>query len=175
MNSVLIRCPGLYLVGFMGCGKTTVGVKLADELGWGFADLDDDIEAGAGQSIPAIFDARGEAEFRRLEHEALASRVRTIRRGQPMVLSLGGGAFAQENNFELLHGNGVSLWLDAPLELIRQRIAGQEHRPLARDPEKFAQLYQARQSAYARADYRIEIGGDDPAEAVGAILGLPLF
>lgn len=175
MNSVLIRCPGLYLVGFMGSGKTTVGVKLADELGWGFADLDDDIEAAAGEAIPAIFDGRGETEFRRLEHEALALRVKQIRRGQPTVLSLGGGAFAQQNNFDLVHGNGVSLWLDAPFELIRRRIAGQEHRPLARDPGKFAELYSARQGAYARADYRIEISGDDPGEAVQAILRLPLF
>ncbi|MFN7923272.1 MAG: shikimate kinase [Bryobacteraceae bacterium] len=175
MNSVLIRYPGLYLVGFMGCGKTTVGLKLADELGWSFADLDDDIEATAGEPIPSIFDTRGEPEFRRLEHEALEARLRLIRRGQPAVLSLGGGAFAQQNNFELLHGHGVSIWLDAPFELIQRRIAGQEHRPLARDPEKFAALYHARQSAYARADYRIEIDGDDPAVAVRAILALPMF
>ena len=68
MHSKLVRTPGLYLIGFMGCGKTTVGSMLADELGWDFVDLDDDIEAETGTTITDIFQDRGESEFRRIEH-----------------------------------------------------------------------------------------------------------
>ena len=75
MNIRLKRTPGLYLVGFMGCGKTTIGRLAAARLGWSFADLDDDIEAAEGATISEIFAKRGEAEFRRIEAEALRARV----------------------------------------------------------------------------------------------------
>lgn len=175
MNARLIRTPGLYLVGFMGCGKTTIGSLLADELGWSFADLDDDIEAEAHATIISIFQAQGEAVFRQLEHAALAARVKRVQRGQPMVLSLGGGAFAQAQNVSLVEENGISIWLDCPLDRIRARIAGQEHRPLARDPENFEALYHARKSYYAKADYRVEVASDSAQEVVAAILALPVF
>jgi shikimate kinase len=175
MPSKLIRTPGLYLVGFMGCGKTTIGRLLADDMGWEFADLDDDIEAAARVTIVEIFEHCGEEVFRRMEHDALDRRVRAIQRGDATVLSLGGGAFAQPRNFELIEENGISIWLDCPLDRIRDRIAGQNHRPLARDPEKFEALYCSRRESYSRADFRIEITGDDPNEAVAKINELPLF
>ncbi len=175
MNAKLIRTPGLYLVGFMGSGKTTVGRLLADDLGWSFADLDDDIEAEAGCSIAGIFEAGGEPEFRRREHAALKSRVRNVQCGRPSVISLGGGAFAQDDNWELVSSNGISIWLDCPLDLLRRRVEGHSHRPLARDPARFVDLFHSRQPAYARADYRVEIASDDPSEAVQAILALPVF
>ncbi len=71
----LKQTPGIYLVGFMGCGKSTVGSALADELGWSFFDLDQEIEKAAGASVAEIFDQRGESEFRTLETEALKKRV----------------------------------------------------------------------------------------------------
>lgn len=89
----LKRTPGLYIVGFMASGKTTLGRMLADEIGWGFADLDDDIEQREKQSIVEIFDTRGEAEFRRIEHELMRKRVKAIECGKPMVLALGGRRF----------------------------------------------------------------------------------
>lgn len=173
MNSRLIRTPGLYLVGFMGSGKTTVGRLLADELGWNFIDLDDDIEAAAGCTINSLFEEFGEPEFRRREHDALARRVRGVQSGQPAVISLGGGAFAQQDNFALISGNGISIWLDCPLPMIRHRIEGEVHRPLARDSARFEALFHTRQAAYARADYRVEVTSDDPADAVKSILALP--
>ena len=175
MDTRLIRTPALYLVGFMGSGKTTVGGALSEELGWSFYDLDNEIEAAAGAKIVDIFVQQGEAGFRRQEHAALERRVRTAQHGQPMVVALGGGAFAQENNFELIRDNGVTLWLDAPFELVRARVAPQTHRPLARDPEKFAALYAERRAAYAQADYRIPVEGDDERAAVAAIMGLAIF
>lgn len=175
MNTRLIRTPCIYLVGFMGCGKSTVGTLLADELGWSFADLDEDIETAAGRRIPEIFEACGEAEFRRMEYEALRTRVKTVQTGRPLVLSLGGGAFVEERNCGVVSDNGVSVWLDAPLDLIRLRIAGQDHRPLARDAARFESLYHSRRPSYGKADYRIDVEGDDPRRVVEAILDLPLF
>ena len=85
----LVRTPGIYLVGFMGSGKSTVGRILADRMGWGFADLDAEIEAEQGTTISAIFEECGEGHFRKLETEAIRKRVHRVRAGQPMVIALG--------------------------------------------------------------------------------------
>jgi shikimate kinase len=171
----LKRTPGIYLVGFMAAGKTTIGRCLAEELGWTFVDIDDDIEAAEGSPISEIFGARGEGEFRRMEAEAIRKRVRDIERGRPMVLALGGGAFVERANYELLSENGVSVWLDCPLERIQTRVGESDNRPLARDPEMFRRLYFDRRPAYERSEYRIEISSDDPMDAVARILKLPIF
>jgi shikimate kinase len=175
MNPKLKRTPGIYLVGFMGSGKSTVGSLLADRLGWTFIDIDREIEAEQQIAITGIFSARGEAEFRRIEAAAILARVRAIERGCPAVVALGGGAFAQPGNRTLLENNGITIWLDCPFEIVQRRVAAETHRPLARDPEQFAQLYAGRREAYALADYRIPIDNDDPAGPVDAILALPLF
>jgi len=171
----LARTPGIYLVGFMGCGKTTVGRLLADRLGWNFVDLDAEIEAVQKMPIAEIFDQIGEKHFRKLETEAIRQHVHMIQSGRPTVIALGGGAFAQPGNFELLEHNGVSLWLDCPLSVMRQRVEADASRPLARDPQKFEELFQARRSSYARADFRIEVAGDLPESVIEAILRVPIF
>jgi len=171
----LKRTPGIYLVGFMGSGKSTVGRILADELGWQFLDLDEEIEREQGTTIASIFDHLGEAEFRRIESDALHRCVRTVQSGRPRVISLGGGAFLSKENLDLVSDNGVSVWLDCPLPLIERRVASFTHRPLARDPNRLRHLYEVRREGYARADYRIEIEDDNAAAAVARILALPLF
>lgn len=171
----LKRTPGIYLVGFMACGKTTVGRLLADSLGWRFADIDQDIELRARLPISEIFELQGEAEFRRLESEVIADRVRRIERGDPTVVALGGGAFARPENYRLVSSNGVSIWLDCPLEILVKRIAGDTQRPLARDLERFKALYEARLPAYRQADFRVPVTGEDPVEVVRQILSLPIF
>ncbi len=167
----LKRTPGIYIVGFMGCGKSTVGRLVARELGWEFCDLDEDIESSENCSITEIFESRGEAEFRKLETEALTRRVRLVEAGRPLVIALGGGAFV--HNYGMLENNGVTIWLDTPFPVIRRRVEASSHRPLARDPKRFEQLYHARREFYARADYTI-CDADSPA-AAAAILRLPLF
>jgi shikimate kinase len=169
----LKRTPGIYLIGFMGCGKTTIGRLLSDELGWKFIDLDNDIETQEKTSIQEIFDNRGEEEFRRIETEVLRKRVRSIQFGHPTVIALGGGAFTQHANFELLENNGVTIWLDCPFETALARVSVNDARPLARDPERFAQLYQDRREFYSKADYHLRISTDDPNEVVQQILALP--
>ena len=171
----LKRTPGLYLVGFMGSGKTTVGRIVAAELGWTFVDIDDDIERERRQTIGAIFDRQGEAEFRRIETEAIRRRVAEIESGHPTVVALGGGAFAREENFQLIENNGVTVWLDCPIDLIRKRIESSSHRPLARDPLKLEELYHARRPAYARADFRISVLLNDSVGAAVEVLKLPIF
>ena len=171
----LKRTPGIYLVGFMGCGKTTIGERLADELGWRFVDLDRDIEAEHGVTIADLFDARGEEEFRTMEASALRKRIREVERGQATVMALGGGTFVQPANAELVSEHGIAIWLKCPFPLIVSRTAQTGHRPLARDPKRFEALYIERQPAYECAEHHIAIESDDPRVAVSAILRLPLF
>lgn len=171
----LKRTPGLYLVGFMGSGKSAVGRLLSDELGWSFADIDEDIERAQSFTIAEIFERRGEQEFRIIEREALRNRLREVERGKPMVLALGGGAFVDPENRKMLEERGVTIWLDCPFPRICARIDGQTHRPLARDPEKFRQLFDDRKDIYAKAEHRIEADTDDPAAIVAKILQLPIF
>jgi shikimate kinase len=171
----LKRTPGIYLVGFMGCGKSTVGRALADELGWNFFDLDHEIESGAGSSIGEIFDKEGEEMFRALESSALAKRVRAVQSGHPQVIALGGGALMNDKNFELVSNHGVVVWLDAPFELIEKRVAAESHRPLARDPDKLRELFEVRCPRYALADFRVEAPDEEAMATVQRILALPLF
>ena len=175
MTLKLKRTPGLYLVGFMGCGKSTIGRELADQLGWPFHDVDADIEAQEGTPIAQIFDERGEAAFRDLETKMIHKRVKLVQAGIPGVIVLGGGAFVQPRNFELLENNGVTVWLDCPLEIVRQRLGDDNTRPLARNPEMLARLYEDRRPLYSRADFRIEIADEEVPAIVNRILDLPIF
>ncbi len=176
MNIKLKRTPGIYLVGFMASGKSTVGRHLAHRLGWNFFDTDDEIESAERMTIADIFTQRGEAEFRRIEHDILRQHVRWIERGRPAVLALGGGAFVEEANRKLIAENGVSIWLDCPFEVVRRRAAAHHVvRPLARDPEKFESLWNSRRQFYELADVRLPVDCDDPEAMVEAILAGPVL
>ena len=176
MNLRLKRTPGIYLVGFMASGKSTVGRHLAHRLGWSFFDIDAEIEAAEKATIADIFEDRGEAEFRRIEHEMLRQHVRWIERGRAAVLALGGGAFVEAANRELLQENGVTVWLDCPFEVVKRRIAAHHVvRPLARDPKKFEALWHARRPFYELADFRIPVDCDQPEGMVDAILASPVL
>ena len=175
MHIKLKRSPGLYLAGFMGSGKSTVGRILADRLGWDFADLDREIESEQGTTIAEIFVTRGEPEFRRIESGMMLKWVRRIERGAPTVVALGGGAFVQPGNFDLIENHGVSLWLDCAFEDIERRLAEErKERPLAADPEAFRRLYYERREGYSKADFRVD-AGCEPSASVEAILALPLW
>jgi shikimate kinase len=171
----LKQTPGIYLAGFMASGKTTIGRALAKRIGWHFADLDYDIEAEYGTTIARIFDERGEAEFRRIETRAVQNRVSKIRLGVPTILALGGGTYTQEANAELIENNGVSLWIDCPFDVISRRVATNGHRPLARDPVRFRELFLERQTFYEKAAIRVVVTEDDPEHTVDQILKLSLF
>src|SRR5580658_4675135 len=175
MNIRLKRTPGLYLVGFMGSGKTTIGRHLAHRLGWSFFDLDHEIEAAENAAIAEIFDMRGEPEFRRIESQMLRQHVGWIERGRPAVLALGGGAFVDTANRDLILQNGIAIWLDCSFERVQQRVGDTSDRPLARDPLRFAALYESRREVYALADVRIAIESDDAEHTLAAILNHPML
>ncbi|HEY1339764.1 MAG TPA: shikimate kinase [Bryobacteraceae bacterium] len=175
MNLKLKRTPGIYVVGFMAAGKSTIGRHLAEHLGWSFYDTDHEIEAAEKTAIAQIFDERGEVEFRRIESQIIRQHVRSIERGRPAVLALGGGAFVEPGNRDLLESNGVSVWLDCPFEVVQRRVAEASHRPLARDPGRFASLYGTRREFYRLADVHVSIVSDDPEQAVNEILAHPLL
>ncbi|MBV9761295.1 MAG: shikimate kinase [Acidobacteriaceae bacterium] len=176
MTLKLKRTPGLYLVGFMAAGKTTVGRSLADELGWCFVDVDEEIETGQRTSIAEIFRERGENYFRDLETETIRRRVSLIEAGDPCVMALGGGAFVQPRNWELIQNNGVTVWLDCELETVRKRLGDDTTRPLADDRgSALTQLFVDRRPLYARADFRIEVDTAEVCDIVRKILRLPIF
>jgi shikimate kinase len=171
----LKRTPGLYLVGFMASGKTTIGRALAHQIGWPFVDMDSEIEARQGKAISQIFSDHGEAGFREIETEVLRAHVTGIEAGLPSVVALGGGTFIQPKNWELISNNGVTLWLDCPLEIIQRRLGGDTTRPLATSRNGLGKLYDDRRPLYSRADYRVEVDTEDVQELIRRILGLPLF
>ncbi|HEX4227401.1 MAG TPA: shikimate kinase [Bryobacteraceae bacterium] len=175
MTLKLKRTPGLYLVGFMASGKSTIGGQLADELGWTFFDIDRDIEEQERRSIAEIFSEHGESAFREIETEMIRKRIYHVQRGSPCVFALGGGAFVQPRNWELIENNGVTIWLDCTLERVRRRLGDCQTRPLARDQNGLTKLYQDRRPLYSRADFRVEIESDDVKEVVQHILALPIF
>jgi shikimate kinase len=174
MHIKLKGTPGIFLVGFMGSGKSTVGPLLAKKLGWEFVDLDAEIEGRFGVPISEIFEREGEPAFRELEHEALHEQVQLVRRGKPRVVALGGGAFVADRNRDALTTAGVSIWLECPSELLWQRVSREAHRPLARDRAAFERLFEQRQASYRPADFCVQAQGSAD-EIVAAILALGLF
>lgn len=171
----LKRTPGIYLVGFMASGKSTIGRMLADEIGWRFVDMDEEIESVQRRTIGEIFESLGEEEFRRIEHDAISRRVRSVRCGVPTVLALGGGAFTRPENVQLLSENGITVWIDTAFAIVRKRAEGAHHRPLARDADRFRQLFDARRKFYSQAEYRVQVTEDSSRKALADVLKLPLF
>jgi shikimate kinase len=150
-----------FLVGFMGVGKTSVGREVAARLGLPFYDLDQLIEERAGQKVAEIFARSGEGAFRSLETEVL----RDIVQSEPGVVATGGGTFARPENRVLIREAGVSVWLDAPTELVLERGASGEHRPLWGGPEKARALLEQRLPAYRQADLRFDLKDWSAGEA----------
>jgi len=163
----------IFLVGFMGAGKTTVGHALSESLGWRFEDLDDRIRTREQRSIPEIFAQSGEAAFRRSELAALQELLREVRYGPPTIAALGGGAFAQQEIVGLLEEPGsITIFLDAPIdELWRRCNADGVERPLLRQRSEFEQLYQKRRPYYLRARLRVETGSRAVQNIVEEITG----
>ena len=156
----------IYLVGFMASGKTAVGAALAAREGLRFLDLDREIEHRADGEIRRIFERRGEAAFRDLEHDALRTSVSS----PSIVVATGGGAMAFERNQEIIRTAGYSVWLDASFETLLARLdeAGRRQRPLFRDEVQARSLYEERLSSYRLADLHVRVSAEDTASGVAA-------
>ncbi len=153
------RSPRLLcLIGFMGCGKSTVARLLARQIGWRHVDLDGCIIESAGLTIPEIFARQGEPAFRQMEHEELRRILgEALELSAPTIVSLGGGTTAQPQNLALLRESGAKLvWLHCPIEELLSRVSRITNRPLFRDEASFRDLYQERLPSYEIADYRVE-------------------
>ncbi len=142
----------LYLVGFMGAGKTTVARALGRRLGWRVEDLDELIEARERCSVAELFSSRGEAYFRAAEREVLR-RLAPLRH---TVVATGGGTYAEPDNRSFINANGTAIWLDLPFALAVERAPSDGRRPLAADRARFEALYHARQLAYQHAHLRLD-------------------
>jgi len=169
---------GIFLVGFMGAGKTSVGRRLAERLGWRFVDLDQHIEAQEGLPVPEIFRRYEESGFRDREHRALSSLMNDLNLAGPAVVGLGGGTFVQPSNLSLLSSMDTpTIFLDAPVEELWQRCttSGEPERPLRRDETSFRTLHEQRRAHYLRSSWRVETAGkriEQIAEEVIAVLGI---
>lgn len=150
----------LYLVGFMGSGKSTVARALARRLGWRAIDLDEEIERREGRSVSQIFAARGEIHFRQVEREVLRSWLAP----RHVIVATGGGTFAQPANRIDILATGTAVWLDLPFSSVVDRVPSDGRRPLASDRAAFEALYLERQSAYRQAHIQVDASG--PVEAV---------
>jgi shikimate kinase len=160
--------PGVFLVGFMGSGKSTVGARLAELLGLRFVDLDQVVEERCGAPIREIFDHHGERFFRDQESAALAW---ALELGQAVV-ALGGGAFSSAANRDAIAAaGGLSVFLDLPWEAICGRLPGTNpERPKFQDEARARDLYQRRLDDYRRAEMVLELdGSESPVEVAQAI------
>ncbi len=148
----------IVLVGMMGAGKTAVGRALAQRLHVPFLDSDHEIEAAANMSIPEIFARDGEPFFREKEHQVIARLLKE----ECGVLSTGGGAFMAERNRAVMSESGVSVCLQADLDVLWKRVKGRDTRPLLKSADPYqtlADLYHARVPVYARADVIVPSDG----------------
>jgi shikimate kinase len=145
----------LYLVGFMGSGKTTVARALGRRLGWRVIDLDEEIERREGRTVSQVFAEQGEAYFRKVEREVLLAFLPA----RNAIVATGGGTFVQAANRADIMADGVAIWLDAPFGHIVDRVPSDGRRPLAADRESFAALFEQRRAVYRLAHIRIDAQG----------------
>ncbi len=147
-----MKTDTLFLVGFMGAGKTTVARALGRRLGWRVEDIDELIEGRERCSVAELFATRGEPYFRAAEREVLR-RLVPLRHA---VVATGGGTYADADNRSLINANGVAIWLDLPFAIAVERAPSDGRRPLAADRSQFEALYRTRQLAYQQAHLRLD-------------------
>jgi shikimate kinase len=145
----------VYLVGFMGAGKTTLARRLAARLDWRVEDIDERIEAREARTVSAIFAAEGEPYFRQVERSVLLDLLPL----RHVVVATGGGTFAEADNRALINRDGLSVWLDLPFPLIVDRVPADGRRPLAADRLRFERLFESRRASYQQAHLRLDAAG----------------
>lgn len=161
-----MRADKIYLVGFMGAGKSTVAAALARRLDWRAEDIDERIEQRERRDIPAIFRQEGEAYFRAVEREELIALVP----GRGRVVATGGGTMVDPVNRELMLRDGVVVWLDAPFSTVVERVPVDGRRPLASDRMEMERLYNHRLAAYRQAHFRVDAGRGSVEDLVERIV-----
>lgn len=162
----------IILIGMMGCGKTTIAKGLAEKLPeLKFVDIDEEIEKSTQKSIPEIFLKHGEPFFRMLEQE----KIKNFCKFDNQIISLGGGAFENEDNRNLALKSGHVIYLKASADEIFNRIKKETHRPLLKNNfsiEKISSLIELRKHNYEKARYTIDTTGKTPYNIVNEIIGV---
>jgi len=159
----------IVLVGLMGAGKSTVGRRLAKRLGLDFVDSDVAIEDAAGATTSEIFERFGEADFRDGERRLVARLID----GSVKVIATGGGAFNDPRTRDLLNERAITIWLDAPVDVLAERTGRRDNRPLLKGgnrEEKLSKLMTERHAYYSQAQIHIRSGNGAHAEVVEAII-----
>jgi shikimate kinase len=156
----------IYLVGFMAAGKSTIAQALAARLGWRAEDIDALIEARERRPIAEIFQKQGEPYFRAVEREIL----RLLLPLRHVVVATGGGTFMDPDNRAAINMDGVSVWLDVPLDELVARIPLDGRRPLAADRAALERLYAVRTTGYSQARVRVDASAARPEEIAERII-----
>ena len=149
-----MRADKIYLVGFMAAGKTTLARALAKRLDWRAVDIDELIEQREHLSVAEVFARHGEPYFRAVERAVLSDHLQP----RHLVVATGGGTFVDPSNRAAINSDGVSVWLDLPLDRVIGRMPTDGRRPLAADRDEFERLYHVRRAAYQQAHVRLDAG-----------------
>jgi shikimate kinase len=168
MSSLQLRRT-VALVGLMGAGKTSIGRRLAHELGLPFIDADHEIEQAAGQTIEEIFERHGEEFFRDGERRVIAR----LLEGPAHVLATGGGAFMDPSTRALLIERAITIWIKADIDILLSRVSRRNHRPLLKQGDKrtiLTGLMAARHPIYAEANFTFDSSDGPPEEMVSGIM-----
>lgn len=169
LGDTMDQMRSIFLVGFMGAGKSSIGAAVAGRIGYRFVDLDQEISTRLGAPITEIFADRGQAAFRVAEHDELA-RVAGL---ENVVVATGGGAFCDPINRDLIHrSGGVSVFLDLPREELLERLAAENSdRPMYDDADQARRLFEERLPEYRRAMVRVPLtGSENPSEAAELVI-----
>lgn len=164
----------IVLMGFMGAGKSTVAAEIGESLAVDWLDTDDLVEEMAGETITEIFDQRGESAFRKIEKKA----VKKALNSEVSVISLGGGAPLEEENWRLIQSGGTSFYLEVSPERIEKRLRGGKERPLLEGltekerREKIKRLLEKREPRYGKADFIVPAGDRSPSAVAEEILSV---
>ncbi|MSO70452.1 MAG: shikimate kinase [Alphaproteobacteria bacterium] len=166
-------CPWLgrtvVLVGLMGAGKSSIGLRLAGELGLPFFDADAEIEAAAGSTIEEFFERHGEPAFREGERRVMAR----LLDGPRAVIASGGGAFMDPSTRALIRERAISVWLRAELDVLLKRTGRRNNRPLLKkeDPAVvLARLIEQRYPIYAAVDITVDSRADATEETLADVM-----
>ena len=157
------------LIGFMGCGKTTVGKILSKKMNFYFADSDQIIEEREGMTIPDIFKKFGEGYFRKLEEQT----IRSLIEKEKIIISTGGGAVLNPSLFEYMKNNAAVVYLDASIDTLWNRLKNCTNRPMlySDNPRKrMEELYKNRLPVYQKAHYIIKTDGKSPENVAEGIM-----
>jgi len=161
-----LKTDKIYLVGFMAAGKTTLAQSLGRRLGWRAEDVDVLVEARERRTVADIFAREGEPYFRSIERQVIWSLL-PLRHA---VVATGGGTFVDPENRAAINADGLSVWIDVPLDVLLARIPADGRRPLASDRIQMAMLYETRRLAYQQAQLRVDASHARPEELVEQLI-----